>query len=116
MDSHRLLALGLSLGGVLAAVYATTELAGLFFGVDWMPDSLQRIGQLDRAGPESNRLGRTVPLLVLLAAVELAVVLALTSDHQEFDVVDLFLFAGQPIATIIWVAWLLRLRVIAPNR
>ena len=109
MDSVRLLSILLGLGGFVVVMYTTSELAGLLFGTEWMPMSVQRLGQLDRAPATVNRFGRGVVHVALFAALQTVVVAVLTTRRQELDLLNQALFAGELLATIVWIGWLVRL-------
>jgi hypothetical protein len=115
MDADRLLSIGLGLGGFVVAVYTTSEFAGLFFGTDWMPVSVLRLGQLDRVPATVNRFGRAIVDVLLFAAVQFVALLALTAHRQEFDALDQALFLGELVATAGWIGWLVRLRARGRN-
>lgn len=110
MDADRLVSIGLGFGGFVVAVYATSEFAGLFFGTAWMPASVLRLGQLDRAPATVNRFGRAITDVLLFSAVQFVVLLALTAHRQEFDTLDQALFLGELVATAGWIVWLVFLR------
>lgn len=106
MDGVRILSLVLGFGGFAVVLYTTSELAGLFFGTEWMPTGVVRLGQLDRAPATVNRFGRAIVDLVLFFGLQLIVVLVLTTRRQELDLLDQALFAGELVASVIWLGWL----------
>ncbi len=116
MDANHLLAIGLGVGGFLVTVYTTSEFAGLVFGTDWMPVSLQRLGQLDKAPATVNPFGRAAVDTLLFGAVQFAVVLALAAHRQEFEALDQAFFLSELVASAGWLGWLVILRARRPAK